>query len=162
MIADLDTLLIALYVELTDHIIPSLGFTRSGPGRPPEVTDAELTCPAIAQVLLRFDDETRWLRAAASRVGHLFPRLLRQSEYNTRVKAAAPLMDAALRWLASSTPATAETLRLMDATPVRAGSPSSPRSARTWPGTPATGTAPDIPAGTGAASCCSSAPVTAP
>jgi hypothetical protein len=36
--ADLDTLLIALYVELTDHIIPRLGFTRSGPGQRPEVS----------------------------------------------------------------------------------------------------------------------------
>jgi hypothetical protein len=34
MIADLDTLLTALYVELTDRIIPSLGFTRSGPAIP--------------------------------------------------------------------------------------------------------------------------------
>jgi hypothetical protein len=51
MIADLDTLLTALYVELTDRIIPSRGFTRSGPGRPPEVTDAELACLAVAQVL---------------------------------------------------------------------------------------------------------------
>ena len=65
MIADLDTLLTALYVELTDRIIPSLGFTRSGPGQRPEVTDAELVCLAVAQVLLRFDDEWRWLRAAA-------------------------------------------------------------------------------------------------
>ena len=31
MIADLDTLLTALYVELTDRIIPSLG--SPGPGR---------------------------------------------------------------------------------------------------------------------------------
>jgi hypothetical protein len=30
MTAGLDTLLIALYVELTDRIIPSLGFTRQG------------------------------------------------------------------------------------------------------------------------------------
>ena len=30
VIADLDTLLIALYVELTDQIIPSLGLARSG------------------------------------------------------------------------------------------------------------------------------------
>jgi hypothetical protein len=44
----------------------------------------------MAQVLLRFDDERRWLRAAARQVGHLFPRLLCQSEYNTRLKAAAP------------------------------------------------------------------------
>jgi hypothetical protein len=38
VIADLDTLLIALYVELTDAIIPALGFARCGPGRPPEVS----------------------------------------------------------------------------------------------------------------------------
>ena len=66
MIADLDTLLTALYVELTDRIIPSLGLARSGPGKPPEVTDAELVCLAVAQVLLRYDDERHWLRAAAS------------------------------------------------------------------------------------------------
>jgi hypothetical protein len=119
--ADLDTVLIALYVELTDRIIPSLGFTRHGPGKPPEVTDAELVCLAVAQVLLRYDDERHWLRAAAKQVGHLFPRLLGQSEYNDRVKAAAPLMEAALRWLADHTPASAEPLRLMDATPVPCG-----------------------------------------
>ncbi len=123
MIADLDTLLIALYVELADRIIPSRGFTRSGPGKPPEVTDAELVCLAVAQVLLRFDDERHWLRAAASRVGHLFPRLLRQSEYNQRLKNAAPLMEAALRWLAGQTPGSAETVRLMDATPIPCGQP---------------------------------------
>jgi hypothetical protein len=121
VIADLDTLLTALYVELTDRIIPSRGLARSGPGRPPEVTDAELACLAVAQVLLRFDDERRWLRAAPARVGHLFPRLLRQSEYNQRLKAAAPLMEAALRWLADQTPGSAEMLRLMDATPVPCG-----------------------------------------
>ena len=117
MIADLDTLLIALYVELTDRIIPSLGLGRRGPGKPPEVTDAELVCLAVAQVLLRYDDERHWLRGAAARVGHVFPRLLAQSEYNQRLKRAAPLMEAALRWLADATPASAEMLRLMDATP---------------------------------------------
>ena len=121
MIADLDTLLIALYVELTDRIIPSLGLARSGPGQRPEVTDAELACLAVAQVLLRYDDERRWLRAARKQVGHLFPRLLGQSEYNQRLKNAAPLMEAALRWLAGRTPATAEMLRLMDATPISCG-----------------------------------------
>ncbi len=121
MIADLDTLLIALYVELTDRIIPSLGFTRSGPGKPPEMTDAELVCLAVAQVLLRYDDERHWLRAAGCRIGHLFPRLLGQSEYNQRIKSAAPLMEAALRWLAQATPGSAELLRLMDATPIPCG-----------------------------------------
>ena len=121
MIADLDTLLIALYVELTDRVIGSAGMGRRGPGKPPAVTDAELVCLAVAQVLLRYDDERHWLRAAASRVGHLFPRLLGQSEYNQRLKSAAPLMEAALRWLADQTPGTAEMLRLMDATPIPCG-----------------------------------------
>ena len=121
MIADLDTLLTALYVELTDRIIPLRAPRRPGPGRPAGVTDAELVCLAVAQVLLRFDDERHWLRAAPARVGHLFPRLLRQSEYNDRLKGAAPLMEAALRWLADQTPGSAELLRLMDATPIPCG-----------------------------------------
>ena len=85
------------------------------------MTDAELMCLAVAQVLLRYDDERHWLRAAPKQVGHLFPRLLGQSEYNDRVKALAPLMEAALRWLADHTPASTELLRLMDATPIPCG-----------------------------------------
>ena len=154
MIADLDTLLTALYVELTDRIIPSHGLPRSGPGKPPEVTDAELTCLAVAQVLLRYDDERHWLRAAPKQVGHLFPRLLRQSEYNARLKAIAPLMEAAPRWLADHTPASAEMLRLMDATPSHAATQSSLPGALTCTGGPGTATAPAIPAGTGEPSCC--------
>jgi hypothetical protein len=121
VIAGLDTLLTALHVELTDRIIPSLGRARSGPGKPPEVTGAELVCLAVAQVLLRYDDERHWLRAAPARAGHLFPRLLRPSEYHQRLKNAASLMEAALRWLADQTPASAKLLRLMDATPVPCG-----------------------------------------
>jgi hypothetical protein len=122
VIADLDTLLVALYVELTDRIIPSLRpHRRVGPGRPAAVTDAELVCLAVAQVLLRYHDEHHWLRAAPSRVGHLFPRLLSQPAYNRRLRGAAWLLEAALRWLADHTPATAELLRLLDTTPVVCG-----------------------------------------
>jgi hypothetical protein len=121
VIADLDTLLTALYVELDDRIIPVRGFTRRGPGGRPAVTDAELVCIAVAQVLLRFDDERHWLRIAPRLIGHLFPRLLRQSEHNARLRQLAPLMEAALRWLAAATPAAGEQLRLMDATPVPCG-----------------------------------------
>jgi hypothetical protein len=122
VIADLDTLLTALYVELTDRIIPAARpHHRAGPGRPPAVSDAELVCLAVAQVLLRYHDEHHWLRAAPTRVGHLFPRLLSQPEYNRRLRQLAWLLQAALRWLADHTPATAERLRLVDGTPVVCG-----------------------------------------
>jgi hypothetical protein len=122
VIADLDTLLVALYVELTDRIIPSQRPPRrSGPGRPAAVSDAEVVCLAVAQVLLRYHDEHHWLRAAPTRVGHLFPRLLSQPAYNRRLRAVAELMEAALRWLADHTPATSELLRLVDGTPVPCG-----------------------------------------
>jgi hypothetical protein len=75
----------------------------------------------VAQVLLRYHDEHHWLRAAPTRVGHLFPRLLSQPEYNRRLRGAAWLLEAALRWLADHTPATAERLRLLDGTPVVCG-----------------------------------------
>ena len=42
--------------------------------------------------------------AAPRLVGHLFPRLLAQSQYNTRLRQIAPLMEAALHWLADATP----------------------------------------------------------
>jgi len=132
VIADLDTLLIALYVELTDRIIPWLRpHHRAGPGRPPAVTDAELVCLAVAQVLLRYHQEHHWLRAAPTRVGHLFPRLLSQPEYNRRLRQVADLMEATLRWLADHTPASAELLRLLDGTPVPCGQ-STITAKRSW------------------------------
>jgi hypothetical protein len=120
VLADLDTLLTALYVELTDRIIPARGFTRRGPGGRKWLTPS---WPASQwpRCCCASTDERHWLRSAPKLIGHLFPRLLRQSEYNGRLKNLAPLMEAALRWLADATPATAEQLRLMDATPVPCG-----------------------------------------
>ncbi|MFG1615907.1 hypothetical protein ACGFI3_24365 [Nonomuraea wenchangensis] len=74
MIADLDTLLIAPYVELTDRIIPSRQPHR-GPDRRPVVTDAEVVCLTVAQVLLRYHDERHRLRAAAAHVGLRLPKI---------------------------------------------------------------------------------------
>src|SRR5215216_246474 len=68
--ADLDTLVIALYVTVDELLGP-----RRGPGRRPKLTDAELVCLAVAQVLLGFGSERRWLRFADQRLGHLFPYL---------------------------------------------------------------------------------------
>ena len=104
VIADLDTLLTALYVELTDRIIPSRGLALSRARQPPEVTDAELACLAVAQVLLRYDDELHWLRAAPRAWATCSPGCWASPSTTTGSRRSAPLMEAALRWLADHTP----------------------------------------------------------
>jgi hypothetical protein len=83
---DLDTLLTALYVEIDDHV----ALPRQGRGQRPRLTDAELVCLAVAQVLLGFDSEHRWIRFAYCRLGHLFRYLPSQPGYHKRLRAAAP------------------------------------------------------------------------
>ncbi|MEV4003980.1 hypothetical protein [Actinomadura sp. NPDC049753] len=61
-----------------------------------------------------------WLRLAPARIGHLFPRLPYQSEYNRHLRHAAPLLAAAAGPV-RQTPSWQERLRLMDGTPVRCG-----------------------------------------
>jgi hypothetical protein len=83
--ADLDTLLIGLYV-LACRILPA----RRGAGRKPQITDAELVCLAVAQILLDVPSERRFLRFAMVRLSHLFPYLPQQPGYNKRMRALAP------------------------------------------------------------------------
>src|SRR5436190_3639998 len=70
MHADLDALLTVLYV-LVDDLLPR-GCRRRG--RRPQISDSELICLAVAQVLLDCPDERRFLRLAKQRLGHLQPR----------------------------------------------------------------------------------------
>ena len=118
MTPDLDTLLIALYVEIDDHVIPS---ARRGPGQPKRLADAELVCLAVAQVLLGARSEHHWLRMCYARLGHLFAYLPHQPGYHKRLKAAAPLICQATLHLAALCPSFADELRLLDATPVPCG-----------------------------------------
>ena len=53
-------------------------------------------CLAAAQVLLGVRSEHHWLRVCHARLGHLFPYLPKRPGYHKRLKAAAPLLAAAL------------------------------------------------------------------
>jgi|SRR6516225_5979939 hypothetical protein len=119
MDTDLDTLIVALYVQV-DDLFRLLG-VRQGPGRPPKLSDSELLCLAVAQVLLGYNSERHWLRFVGRRLGHLFPYLPQQPAYNKRLRAAAPLLAHAIRHLAGLTPSWADRLRLLDSTPVACG-----------------------------------------
>jgi len=115
--ADLDTLVTALYVEIDDLIEP-----RHGRGRRPLLSDAELVCLAVMQVLLRFPSERHWLRYArkhlAGRPGMMFPYLPDQDGYNKRMRKAGPLLAKVMRHLATRSPSWWDQLRLIDSTPL--------------------------------------------
>jgi hypothetical protein len=114
--ACLDDLVIALYVTIDELLEP-----RRGPGRPPRLADSELICLAVAQVLLGYDSERRWLRAVTDRLGHLFPYVCGQAAYNRRLRRAAPLVTQLLHALAVACPSWCDQWRLLDATPVPCG-----------------------------------------
>jgi hypothetical protein len=114
--AGLDDLVIALYVTIDELLGPDP--RRGRPGRKPRLSDAELVCLAVAQVLLGCHGEHRWLRFCYGRLGHLFPYLPNQPGYNKRLRQARWLLDQVLAYLAGQTPGVHDTLRLLDATPV--------------------------------------------
>jgi hypothetical protein len=113
MSADLDALLTCLYV-LVDDLLPS----RRRFGRPVRISDSELICLAIAQVLLDCPNERRFLRLATRRLGHLFPYIPGQSGFNKRLRALAPQLLEAVTLLAQLSPSFCDRLRLLDSTPV--------------------------------------------
>lgn len=115
---NLDALLTELYVFVDDHVVAD---RRRRPGRPPRLSDAELVCLAVAQVLLGFSSQHRWLRFCHRRLGHLFPYLPQQSGYHKRVSAAAGLLSLVATALAAQTPSGHDKVRLLDATPVPCG-----------------------------------------
>ena len=116
MLAALDALVIALYVEIDDFLGP-----RRGRGRPPKLTDAELIALAVAQVFLGLPNERQFLALAGHRLGHLFPTLIDQSGYNRRLRALAPEIGRCINYLAFVSPSFCDNLRLLDSTPVPCG-----------------------------------------
>ena len=96
-------------------------FCPAPPGRPKKLSDAELACLAVAQVLLGARSEHHWLRLCYGRLGHLFPYLPRQPGYHKRLKAAAPLLAKVMDYLAREVPSWHDPVRLIDATPVPCG-----------------------------------------
>jgi hypothetical protein len=112
----LDTLLIGLYVLADDFLQP-----RTGPGRPAKISDAELICLAVAQVLLDCPGDRRFLAWARYRLGHLFPYLPQQSGYNKRLRALAPAIVRLLNMIVFESSSICDQLWLVDGTPVPCG-----------------------------------------
>lgn len=119
MTKELETLLTELYVLIDDHVVEP----RTGRGRRPLLSDAELLTLTVAQMLLGFDCERRWIRHAhhSAELRALFPYIPGQSDYNKRVRAARGLLCKTIRLLAEVSPSWCDDLWITDATPVPCG-----------------------------------------
>lgn len=116
---ELDTLLTALYVLIDDHVVPP----RVGRGRQPLLSDSELITLAVAQVMLGYHRERRWIRHLHSspQWRTMFPYLLNQPGYHKRLKNAQPLLSKAILTLAACCPSWFDDLWMTDATPIPCG-----------------------------------------
>ena len=72
--ADLDTLVTALYVKIDDGLV-KYGLR----GHPVRLSQSELVCLAVAQALLGFHSEHRWIRFAICHLRGAFPYLPHQA-----------------------------------------------------------------------------------
>jgi hypothetical protein len=110
---DIDTLLTALYVKIDDEIG---GLRRLG--RPPLLSDSELVCLAVAQALLGFRSEARWLRYARKHLRGMFPYLPQRPGYHKRLSGALPLLKRMIRELAVDSDFWTDMVWITDSTPV--------------------------------------------
>ncbi|MER6237645.1 IS982 family transposase [Streptomyces clavifer] len=116
MTTDLNTLLTALYVKIDDEI----GGTRCL-GRPPLLSDSELICLAVAQALLGFHSEARWMRYAHKHLRGMFPYLPQRAGCNKRLRAALHLVKRLIRELAMDSDFWFDNHWIADSTPVPCG-----------------------------------------
>ena len=117
MRADLDTLVIAVYCAACS-LFPA---ARKRRGRPQQVTDNELLCLMVAQMLLGQPSDRRFLAVAKRRLDHLFPTLPSQSRYNERCRQLAPELVTLWRAIACELPGFHDTLSFVDTTPLPCG-----------------------------------------
>ena len=116
MTQDLNTLLTALYVKIDEELEGTRWL-----GRPPRLTDSELICLAVAQVLLGFHSQARWIRFAHAQLKAMLPCLPGRPGYNKRLKAALPLVNQAIQALATDTAFWFDNVWITDSTPVGCG-----------------------------------------
>ena len=120
MRADLDTLLIAVYCAACS-LFPAPPEPSRRRGRPKLISDNELICLMVAQMLLGIESERQFLPLAGWRLRHLFPRLPAQSTYNERCRALAPKMVTLWRAIACELPGFHDCLLYLDTTPLPCG-----------------------------------------
>ena len=123
MDADLNTLVTALYVQVDDLLKanPDRVPWRPPVGIAPRISDAELVTLAVAQALLGFTSEARWLRFGRPTSEALFPYLPGQPGYNKRLRKLVGTLSWLIRALGTRTSMFGDDVWIADSTPVECG-----------------------------------------
>ena len=90
-------------------------------GIAPRISDAELVTLAVAQALLGFTSEARWLRFGRSTSESLFPYLPGQPGYNKRLRKLVGTLSWLIRALGTRTSMFGDDVWIADSTPVECG-----------------------------------------
>jgi Transposase DDE domain len=112
MDADLDLLLTTVFCS-ADDLLPD---RQADAAR--RVTDAEVVTLCVAEAIMGIASDRRFLAVAGNRLGHLFPKLPRQSGYVKRRRRLADTLEWLLGIFASQSPGFADDLLLVDSTPL--------------------------------------------
>jgi len=112
MLADLDLLLISVYCR-ADDLLP-----RRKANARRTVTDAEVVTLCVAQSIMGLPSDERFINAARTRLGHLFPRLPGRSGFHKRRQRLADTIETLIAEFASDSPGFHDNLVLVDSTPV--------------------------------------------
>jgi hypothetical protein len=112
MLADLDLLLIAVFCA-ADDLLPE----RAGNGKR-ILTDAEVVTLAVAQAIMGFPSDERFLAAARKRLCHLFPLLPKRPGYHKRRQRLADTIEQLIAVFARDSPGFHDDLVLVDSTPI--------------------------------------------
>ena len=112
MDADLDLLLIAVYVTADDLLPEKPGNARRS------VTDAEVVTLCVAQAIMGIPSDRRFLRVASKHLRHLFPNLPAQPGYFKRRRRLTDTLEWLMSVFASQSPGFYDDLLLVDSTPV--------------------------------------------
>ena len=112
MRADLDLLCISVYCTADDLLPPRGGNARR------KLTDAEIVTLCVAQVLMGVSSDRRFIRAARSQLGHLFPVLPSQDALHKRRRRLTETIEWLIGVFAAESPGASDDLLLLDSTPV--------------------------------------------
>lgn len=112
MDADLDLLLIAVYVT-ADDLLPERAKNAKR-----SVTDAEVVTLCVAQAIMGIPSDRRFLAVASKHLRHLFPRIPAQPGYFKRRRRLADTLEWLMEVFASQSPGFYDDLLLVDSTPL--------------------------------------------